>query len=155
MGKRGPKPKPTTLKILEGNLGKRPLNRDEPKPRIGFPRCPSHLSKNARKAWKNFSKELTDAGIGTHLDTTALGLLCTSYAQYLDAVENVAQFGAVWVERSGSKIPKFAYSPYWAVMNREWKNVRSMLAEFGMTPSSRTGLSVDKPPERVRSRRRA
>jgi len=30
----GRKPKPTALKIIEGNPGKRPLNKNEPKPDI-------------------------------------------------------------------------------------------------------------------------
>ncbi len=37
MGQRGPAPKPTALRILEGNPGKRPLNASEPRPRAGRP----------------------------------------------------------------------------------------------------------------------
>ncbi|MEQ8198694.1 MAG: phage terminase small subunit P27 family, partial [Clostridiaceae bacterium] len=32
MAQRGRKPKPTAIKVLEGNPGKRPLNKNEPKP---------------------------------------------------------------------------------------------------------------------------
>lgn len=40
MAIRGKKPKPTNLKILEGNPGKRPLNLNEPKPIPIAPECP-------------------------------------------------------------------------------------------------------------------
>lgn len=39
----GPKPKPTAIKILEGNPGKRPLNLNEPKPQRIAPECPVYL----------------------------------------------------------------------------------------------------------------
>ena len=35
MGKRGPAPKATNLNILEGNLGQRPPNYNEPQPEDG------------------------------------------------------------------------------------------------------------------------
>ena len=39
MATRGRKPKPTALKLLEGNPGNRPLNIAEPRP-TGVPNCP-------------------------------------------------------------------------------------------------------------------
>jgi hypothetical protein len=38
---RGRKPTPTTLKLMAGNPGKRPLNRHEPKPVTSIPHLPS------------------------------------------------------------------------------------------------------------------
>jgi phage terminase small subunit len=43
MGLRGPAPKPTAIKRLEGNPGKRKLNEMEPKMTVGVPECPDHL----------------------------------------------------------------------------------------------------------------
>ena len=155
MGKRGPKTQPTQLKILRGNPGKRALPKNEPQPIGGFPPCPEHLQGRAREAWEMFSVQLESVGVGTALDATALELLCTSYALYRDAAEQVAKYGPCWVMANGEGLPSFAFSPHSTVMERERKNIKALLAEFGMTPSSRTGLSVDKPPEGVRSRPRA
>ena len=47
MATRGRKPKPTALKVLEGNPGKRPLNENEPKPERKAPECPSWLEPEA------------------------------------------------------------------------------------------------------------
>ena len=50
MGRRGPAPKPTAIKILEGNPGKQKLNHNEPKPPtiIAIPKPPSRLLKDAK-----------------------------------------------------------------------------------------------------------
>ena len=45
----------------------------------------------AKQAWEMFGAELESAGVGTALDATALELLCTSYALYRDAAEQVAK----------------------------------------------------------------
>ena len=49
MATRGRKPKPTHLKVLAGNPGKRPLPKNEPKPKPIAPRCPQWLDPIARK----------------------------------------------------------------------------------------------------------
>ncbi|MEP7365431.1 MAG: hypothetical protein ABI972_19425 [Acidobacteriota bacterium] len=51
MGLRGPAPKPAAVRLYEGNLGKRPLNPLEPRPRVVEPSCPSHLDADARRVW--------------------------------------------------------------------------------------------------------
>lgn len=40
---KGRKPKPTAMKMLEGNPGKRPLNLKEPVPEKKLPKCPDWL----------------------------------------------------------------------------------------------------------------
>ena len=49
MAQRGRKPKPTAMKVLEGNPGGRPLNKNEPKPDKKAPRCPAWLEEEAKK----------------------------------------------------------------------------------------------------------
>jgi len=140
--KRGPKPQPTVLKLLRGNPGKRAVPKREPVPTGKLPACPEHLEGKARDAWLAFAVELETCGIATSLDAVALTMLCSSYALYCEALSLVEANGTVWLEKGDSKIPKFVYSPYWAVMNREWKNVLAVLREFGMTPSSRSSVQT-------------
>ena len=40
MATRGRKPKPTALKLLEGNPSRRALNKNEPQPPTSIPECP-------------------------------------------------------------------------------------------------------------------
>ena len=54
----GRKPKPTAMKELEGNPGKRKLNKKEPMPGKGMPDCPKWLLPDAQEEWKRLSEKL-------------------------------------------------------------------------------------------------
>lgn len=76
-GSRGPLPKPTALKLLEGNAGKRSLNlADGVNPRVEAPTAPKHLGIEARKEWKRITPLLEDLGLVSGLDRAALALYC-------------------------------------------------------------------------------
>ncbi len=49
LAQRGRKPKPTAVKQLEGNPGKRQLNANEPKPAARAPSCPKWLEDDAKR----------------------------------------------------------------------------------------------------------
>ena len=51
----GRKPKPTAVKKLEGNPGKRKLNTKEPVPAKGMPDCPEWLLPEAKKEWERLA----------------------------------------------------------------------------------------------------
>ena len=46
-----PRPKPTHLKVVSGNPGKRKINKAEPKPKREIPSCPAHLDDVSKVAW--------------------------------------------------------------------------------------------------------
>jgi len=55
---RGRRPKPTRLKMLTGNPGKRPLNPNEPRPEATIPDAPAELSAGARAEWDRLAADL-------------------------------------------------------------------------------------------------
>ena len=59
----GRKPKPTALKKLEGNPGKRKLNTKEPAPAKGMPDCPKWLLPEAKEEWKRLCQKLSDKDV--------------------------------------------------------------------------------------------
>ncbi len=73
-GKQGRRPKPTALKLLTGNPGKRPTNPDEPTPDLGLPRPPAWLSAAAKREYSRLGRQLLAQGIMTILDRNALAL---------------------------------------------------------------------------------
>jgi phage terminase small subunit len=128
MGRRGPKPKSPTLKILEGNAGRRALEDGSPQVPAGIPRVPGRYDKPARCLWKNLGKRLADAGILTQLDTFALELLVDAQLEYASAQKNFATTGPVRLEKAA-------------------KQLRTMLREFGLTPASRSSVKAAAPDE--------
>ena len=63
-GSRGPMPKPTALKLIAGNPGKRALNlSDGVNPRIEIPAPPKHLGKSAVKEWRRITPILEELGL--------------------------------------------------------------------------------------------
>lgn len=141
---RGRKPTPTHLKVLAGNPGKRPLNENEPDAAVGLPPAPEHMTEDEQAAWRKLGEQLKSAGVLTNLDAVAFEILVRAYVRVVDAARKVAEHGPVWLEKGDSKIPKFAYSPYWAIQNKEEKKLITLLAEFGLTPSSRTRVKIEK-----------
>jgi phage terminase small subunit len=82
---RGRKPKPTYLKILDGNPGRRPNNPGEPQPPRRAPTCPSHLCPAAKAEWKRLAAQLTVLRILTELDRAALAAYCQAYGRWVEA----------------------------------------------------------------------
>ena len=138
---RGRKPKPTALKVLEGNPGKRPLPTDEPKPDGGLPHCPPHLKGEARREWKRTGRRLADCGIITSVDAAIFSLYCTAWARHLSAEAHVRELGEVVKSPYGCPIQ----NPWLAIANKAADDMRKALVEMGMTPSSRTRLHIQKP----------
>ena len=82
---RGRKPKPTRLKLIEGNRGKRPLNPREPRPQPKVPTCPAHLCPAAKAEWKRLARELFLLGIVMDLDRAALAAYSQAYGRWAEA----------------------------------------------------------------------
>src|SRR5690348_4755966 len=62
MGARGPKPIPTNLRVIQGNKGKRPLPRNEPRPPTNMPEPPPYVSGYARQEWDRLADSLYRMG---------------------------------------------------------------------------------------------
>ena len=126
--------KPTAVKRLTGNPGKRPLNEREPQPRRALPPCPRWLSKAAKAEWRRMAGELYDAGVLTTVDRAALAGYCTAFARWQEAEVVVNAKGMVVKTVNGNLIQ----NPYLAIANRAMDDMRRFAVEFGMTPASRT-----------------
>ena len=130
----GPKPIPTQLKIVRGNPGKRPLPEDEPQIPASRPEAPSTLSEGARQHWDVVVERLADAKIMTNLDIPALEIYCEAYAKWADANQKIQEHGPLIKSPQGFPMQ----SPYLQIANKAFDQMKAMLVEFGMTPSSRT-----------------
>jgi P27 family predicted phage terminase small subunit len=135
---RGRRPKPTRLKVLAGNPGKRPLNAHEPEPAPAVPDCPSELGPVAQREWERLAGELGKLRIITHLDRGALASYCGAYALWAEAMEQIQKYGSM--VKSPSGYPQ--QSPYLAIANRQAEIMMRIASEFGFTPASRSRISA-------------
>jgi P27 family predicted phage terminase small subunit len=142
---RGRRPKPTRLKLLTGNPGKRPLNSTEPKPEIAVPECPVELGPVARREWDRLAVELAPLRMLTHLDRAALAAYCGAYAMWAEATEAIQKFGTMVKSPTGYPVQ----SPYVSIANRQAEIMMRIASEFGFTPASRSRISTPAPDERT------
>jgi P27 family predicted phage terminase small subunit len=139
----GRPPKPTALKKLAGNPGKRALNTAEPQFESVLPKCPTHLKKEARREWKRVVGELFAAGLLTSVDRAALAAYCQAWARWVEAEKQLAIVGYTFKTENGYQ----QQSPWVGIANSALENIRRFAVEFGMTPSSRSRVKVQKPQE--------
>lgn len=136
---RGRKPKPTALKKLAGNPGKRALNHAEPRPEPGVPYCPRQLTPEAKSEWRRVAHKLQALGLMTHLDRAALAAYCQAWADYVEATRELKRAEKVMVTDKGYN----HLNPWIGIKRSAAEEMRKFMTEFGMTPSSRTRLHVD------------
>ena len=135
MGK-GRKPKPTALKILNGNPGHRPLPENEPRPRDVLPECPDFLDEDARAEWGRLCHEAAP-GVITEDNRAALLTACMAYSDMVRADRHLKKEGyTVMTARGESK------SPWVAIKKEAAALFKSLLVEFGFTPSSRSKINA-------------
>jgi P27 family predicted phage terminase small subunit len=92
----GRRPKPTVLKLVEGNPGKRAINKTEPKPKREIPSCPAHLDDSGKVAWGRLSVLLDRMGVLTEADSFALERLCDCYTYILECRQLIATDGRTY-----------------------------------------------------------
>lgn len=157
--------KPTALKVLEGNPGKRPLNQYEPVTDSSKPVCPSWLCPQAKKEWRRIIPQLHAMGLAAKIDSDALAVYCQTYAKWKEAEEFIAKNGMTYQFPKKDKFGKvvslyIAQWPQVSVARACADQIRMMCSEFGMTPSARARMVVpgkkdeDDPIEQILSSKR-
>lgn len=111
--------KPTALKLLAGNPGKRPLPQDEPKYAPADIEPPSWLVGEGLALWPNYAAALDANGMLTQPNREVLAGYCDLLGTYIE-------------KRKQGEEPDL----------KILQQVRLIAREFGFTPSSQAGISV-------------
>src|SRR5208282_595922 len=101
----GRRPKPTAMKMLEGNAGHRKLNTREPKPAAGEPQSPIRLSPCARAHWDRLVPMLLNVKILTIIDGDALAAYCTVLERLELATAAIRKKGIIVADDRGNDRP--------------------------------------------------
>lgn len=139
----GRKPKPTNLKILEGNPGKRPLPRNEPKPVPIAPERPAWLTGEGRKMWEKLAPELENLGLLTSIDGEAFAAACQCWKTYVDCQRYLKKNGLTYLYTNTLGATNEVERPQVKIGQKALDQFRGFCAEFGLTPSSRSRIEIN------------
>lgn len=142
-GRRGPMPKPTQLRVLEGNMSHRPLPKGEPKPPLGIPTMPDWLPLEGKREWRVIAPKLHRSRLLTDLDGTALGAYCLAVAQLRAAQKILDVKGFTVTTPSGYKQQR----PEVAIVRASLMLIERYSAHFGLTPAARARITLPEPGE--------
>ena len=138
---RGRKPKPTALRIIQGNPSRRPLPKHEAKPERHLPECPEELSDDAKREWDRLAPELYRLGLLTRLDRAVFATYCQAWATWIHAQRNIRKEGYTGDLIAG----KFVANAHVALASRALGEMKSALIEMGLTPASRSRIKAERP----------
>lgn len=135
MGERGPKGKPTELRILHGDREDR-INRSEPKPDSAAVEPPYDLREPAQIIWDRLAPDLISKRILTAWDVDQFAVFCDAVATYRECREKLDEEGYTARGSAGGVIK----SPYWQIARDAASIMTSVGSRFGLTPSDRSHI---------------
>lgn len=137
MGKRGPAPKPTKLRLLHGDRKDR-VNTDEPVPSDGLPQLPPNVSSEVAEVWDYTLRELSVMGIATPADRDALLCFCEAVVVHRQASADIAWNGITVEGLTGGSVR----NPAVLIQKDAAAQIRVFAQEFGLTPSARSQIQM-------------
>lgn len=151
----GRKPIPKHLKVVRNNPGKRALNDKEPAPQdLDVRPAPEFLNKYGQQEWNRRIAQLTRLGVMKETDDGALTALCQAWGRWREAEDALTRFSAsdpvmhgLMIKTSPKKVGSGGnaiQNPLVGTANKAMELYVKLAVEFGMTPSSRTRISVGK-----------
>jgi P27 family predicted phage terminase small subunit len=141
----GRKPKPSELKLLTGNPGKRPVRAAAPagKTRHKAPAAPDWLPADGQREWRRVAPLLLAMRVLRDTDLSALAVYCEAYARFREARRALDVDGLTTDTGTGS----IKAHPATTILNQAIAQMHSFMTEFGLTPSSRSRVASEAPSE--------
>lgn len=155
MGRRGPPPKPTILKLVAGNPGGRALNASEPIPppmplafEPGGPAPPPWLEGEAIQVWRHLVPRLSAIGLARSLDEYALGRYCQLLVMWVEVSAFLKKNGPTYPVRADpvngrpGRVIGVRPWPQQSMVPRLNRELMAIEREFGMTPAARSRITT-------------
>lgn len=145
MGKRGPQKKPLELVKLTDYGDHHPINEDAPRPPKVFtlPSPPKWLDTYAKAEWKRMGEVLIRVGVLTETDLPAFAAYCSAYARWRRCEEHMVKVH----KEVGAYTDRYKRGRHveMVTLERSFEQMIRLAQSFGMTPSARTSIKVDRP----------
>lgn len=138
---KGRKPKPSGLRLAEGNLGKRAIPAEPPVKR-GAPERPEWLEGEALKEWDRIVPQLEAAGLLAHVDRAALAAYCETWARFVDETLKAKKTGSLVKTPNGYPVT----SPHYTNARQAARDLKDWAEQFGLSPSARARVKAGPAP---------
>lgn len=145
MGKRGPAPEPSILRYIRGNPSKTPINDAEPTPDLlpGGASPPDWLEGAALEKWHEVVAVLTGMRVMTVADRETIARYCALWEQWKKNYDVVKRGADVIITRDANGEVKYMQvTPYASQMTKIATLLLRIEQEFGLTPSSRSQVTI-------------
>ncbi len=149
MGQRGPSPKPTALRILQGNPGKLKLNSLEPQPAMAAPDLPppAWMTEKAREVWTRLRPDLPWLAV---VDVPIFSAYCMTFAKWRGAEDFLEAHGLTFEIREApidkeklGKIKFVQQRPEVAIAQKSLLMLCKLGGELGLSPAARTRIRLE------------
>lgn len=138
--------KPTALKLVEGNRGKRGINKQEPDPEyLNDLTPPEHLSAASAAVWNEIVPPLRAARMLSTVDVPMLCMGCDAIAQYRHATKMLGDnciIGAGVSSDTGKQFTAGQLNQWAVAQSMAFKRSMAFFQKFGMSPVDRTRLAI-------------
>jgi P27 family predicted phage terminase small subunit len=145
---RGKKPKPTSLRLIEGNREHRTIHdENEPRPERKAPPRPKELDVDERKAWRYLVKELDKMGTLATSDRANMTAYCHAWGVWIRAKRKLNELAKdnpdceIIMTDKGNWIQ----NPWLSNANRGMADVVKYGSFLGLDPTSRTRIKTEVP----------
>jgi P27 family predicted phage terminase small subunit len=139
VGRRGPAPTPTKVKLLRGETRPSRVNYHEPIPSPDLPKMPPDMDDAAKAVWRRVLRDMRHTGVIRAADTDILRCYCEAVSRYAGAARLYSQTGPI-VKRDGNLVK----NPLHQVARDNADEIRQFARELGLSPSARVGLRIER-----------
>lgn len=138
---KGRKPKPSYLRVLDGNAShSRVPNLHEPQPTGDISEPPAHMDARLQAIWRDAVAH-SPPGMLKLIDRSVFGAWVAAVSAFEQASEQVSKLGLLLKSKEG--VPY--QNPYLGIQNKQATLIRQFAAELGFSPTARPRVKVDKP----------
>lgn len=117
------------------------------------PDMPLYFGREAMKEWKYIVKALKAKGELQMVDRALLAIYCTTYANYVEAEENLLKDGGQQWEETDEKTGdrKLITNPWTAIRDKHAGQLRQISGELGFNPMARAKIKSGTPEKGAKS----
>jgi P27 family predicted phage terminase small subunit len=137
---KGRKPKPTHLKLITGNPGKRPLNDAEPIPVGELTDPPAWMTDSQKEGWR-YAIDHAPKGLLKKLDRSVLAVWVVAEDLHRQASEFIGKKGLAGLLARTSN-DTLIQGPMVGILNKQAQVMLKAAEQLGFTPASRSRISV-------------